>query len=133
MVSASSPGLNLEVCLDDKVFFDNDPYEAGLITVDLDDVDGQHELIFTMSGKTSDHTAIASDGTIINDLTLSIDNLCVDSMQLGQMMTKLSEYVHDFNGSQPTITDQFFGIMGCNGTVRLKFTTPIYLWLLENM
>jgi hypothetical protein len=23
--------------------------------------------------------------------------------------------------------------MGCNGTVSLKFTTPIYMWLLETM
>ena len=27
----------------------------------------------------------------------------------------------------------FFGNMGCNGYVSLKFATPIYLWLLEHM
>jgi hypothetical protein len=42
-------------------------------------------------------------------------------------------YTHDFNGSQPPVDDKFFGDLGCNGTVSLKFTAPTYLWLLENM
>ena len=42
-------------------------------------------------------------------------------------------FQHDFNGTQPEIKDTFFGEMGCNGTVSLRFTTPIYLWLLEHM
>ena len=37
------------------------------------------------------------------------------------------------NGTQPEIADNFFGIAGCNGTISFRFSTPIYLWLLENM
>jgi len=46
---------------------------------------------------------------------------------------KLAQYQHDFNGTGNPTIDKFYGEMGCNGTVSLKFTTPIYLWLLENM
>jgi len=42
-------------------------------------------------------------------------------------------YTHNFNGTQAETTDKFYGEMGCNGTVSLRFTTPIYLWLLETM
>jgi len=42
-------------------------------------------------------------------------------------------YVHDFNGTGKFVNKQFFGEMGCNGTVELKFSSPFYLWLLENM
>ena len=49
------------------------------------------------------------------------------------MLVEQAVYTHDFNGTQPEIEDTFFGEMGCNGTVSLRFTTPIYLWLLENM
>ena len=42
-------------------------------------------------------------------------------------------YRHDYNGTTDPFDDEFYGEMGCNGTVSLKFTTPIYLWLLENL
>ena len=42
-------------------------------------------------------------------------------------------YSHDFNGTQSMVNDSFHGRAGCNGTMSLKFSTPMYLWLLENM
>jgi len=49
------------------------------------------------------------------------------------MFTELATYTHDFNGTKELTQEKFYGVMGCNGTVSLKFATPIYLWLLENM
>jgi hypothetical protein len=49
------------------------------------------------------------------------------------MVTEQAVYTHDFNGTQQEIQDEFYSEMGCNGTVSLKFSTPIYLWLLEHM
>jgi hypothetical protein len=50
------------------------------------------------------------------------------------MFSEQAEYHHDCNGTaQQVILDKFYREMGCNGTVSLKFTTPVYLWLLENM
>ena len=39
----------------------------------------------------------------------------------------------EINGTQESVDDDFFGTMGCNGTVRLKFSSPVYLWLLETV
>jgi hypothetical protein len=49
------------------------------------------------------------------------------------MVTEVAAYHHDTNGSTGAVTDSFYGTMGCNGRVEMRFRTPIYLWLLENM
>jgi hypothetical protein len=64
---------------------------------------------------------------------LSIANISFDDIKIEQLVIDQSVYHHSFNGSQAPIEDKFFGDMGCNGHVSLPFTTPIYLWLLENM
>jgi hypothetical protein len=73
------------------------------------------------------------DLTQVSDKSITIENLAFDDIELGQLVTDLATYTHDFNGSQDTIQDQFFGSMGCNGIVRIEFSSPVYLWMLENM
>lgn len=98
----------------------------------LNDTDGNHELRIVMKHKTPEHTELDDAGTIVRDAMLTVSDVKFDEIALGQIMLEQAVYTHDFNGSQPTVEDQFFGNMGCNGTVSLKFTTPAYLWLLEN-
>jgi hypothetical protein len=86
-----------------------------------------------MKNKTTEHTQIDADGNILTDSCICIENLSFDQIALGQMFIDQAVYEHDFNGTADAIKDKFFGIMGCNGTVTLSFTCPIYLWLLENM
>ena len=104
-----------------------------LVKIDLPDVDGDHELRLVLTGKTEEHTKIDEQGAIVSDATLAISNLAFDEIKLGHMVTRLATYSHDFNGTKQLVQDKFYGVMGCNGTASLKFTTPIYLWLLENM
>jgi hypothetical protein len=87
-----------------------------------------------MKDKISDHTQIDLDGNIISDTRLVITNLAFDDINLGQLITEHAVYTHDQNAQLPTpVQDKFYSEMGCNGTVSLKFTTPVYLWLLEHM
>jgi hypothetical protein len=86
-----------------------------------------------MKNKTSDHTKVDSDGNIVADARLTITDLSFDEISLGHMVTEQAVYTHDFNGTSAIIQDQFYHELGCNGTVSLKFNTPIYLWLLEHM
>jgi hypothetical protein len=99
----------------------------------LEEDNAEHELRIVMKYKTPDHTELDDAGTIIRDAMLSISDIKFDEIELGQVFLNKTVYTHDFNGSQPSVEDQFFGEMGCNGTVSLKFTAPTYLWLLENM
>ena len=99
----------------------------------ISDDDNQHELRIVMKHKTADHTELDDAGNIIRDAMLSISDIKFDEIALGQVLLNKAVYTHDFNGSRPPVDDKFFGDLGCNGTVSLKFTTPTYLWLLENM
>jgi len=126
--------LGFEAWIDDTQFA-NIAHVQGkqLVKIDIPDVDGNHELRLVLKGKTEKHTQINDDGTIVSDATLTISNLAFDEIKLGHMLTQLATYTHNYNGTQGQVTDKFYSELGCNGTVSLKFTTPIYLWLLENM
>jgi hypothetical protein len=132
--SADNP-VGLEVWLDNKLLQDIDPVVGGTaINIDVDDEDElDHELKFVLKNKTQDHTEIDEVGNILKDSIVTIKNLKFDNIELGHMFFEQAVYCHDFNGNGPAIEEKFYGTMGCNGTVVLKFTTPVYLWLLENM
>jgi len=132
-VTATAPGLTLTARINDQEFWRGDPWGGHDIAIDVADDDGQHVLAFELSGKLPEHTKTDSAGTITEDVTVSVEDVSFDDIQLGHIFYAKSMYEHDYNGSGAPIQDQFWGIMGCNGTVTLPFTTPIYLWLLENM
>ena len=98
-----------------------------------DVTDQEHVLEIELQNKLPEHTEIDDSGTILSDRVIELQNISLDDIQLGEIFTQLATYQHDFNGTQDMIQDQFFGSMGCNGTVKLKFMSPVYLWLLENM
>ena len=130
----SSVSLGFEAWINNQKFFDTEHVQTQQpIVVEISDNDGEHELKFVLKNKTSDHTQVDADSNIVADATLSITDLSFDKIPLGHMVTEQAIYTHDFNGTGTITQDKFYGSMGCNGTVSLKFTTPIYLWLLEHM
>lgn len=125
--------LGLEIWLDNQKLFDQDHVQETHISTDFSDDDGEHELRFVLKNKLSEHTQIDADNTIISDARISISCIEFDGIALNQLVTDLAEYQHNFNGTGDLSTHKFYGELGCNGTVSLKFTTPVYLWLLEHM
>ena len=134
-ISATDALLDLAVVLDGQSQWQGRPgTDVQEISVEFEDADDQtHVLEFILSGKTSDHTRITEQGEIVSDVTVQIRDIAFDDIVIDQIFSELAEYHHDFNGTQSAVIERFYGKMGCNGTVRLEFTTPIYLWLLENM
>jgi hypothetical protein len=130
----SEARLGFEAWVDNQKFFDTDHVQVQQqIVTEIDDDDAEHELRLVLKNKTTDHTQVDDAGNIVADATLTITDLAFDEINLGQMFVDHATYTHDFNGTQKEIQDTFYGEIGCNGTVSLKFTTPIYLWLLEHM
>ena len=125
--------LGFEAWVDDQKFFDTDHVQAQQqLVVEIAD-DGEHELRFVLKNKTSNHTQIDEDGNIVSDSNLIVTNIEFDGIKLEHIVSEQAVYTHDFNGTRATTQNKFYSEMGCNGTVSLKFTTPIYLWLLEYM
>ena len=126
--------LGFEAWIDDQKFFDTEHVQAQqLVVMEIDDDDDEHELRFLLKNKTSDHTHVDEAGNIVSDATLIVTDLAFDEIRLGHIVTKQAVYTHDFNGTQEVTQEKFYGEMGCNGTVSLKFTAPVYLWLLEHL
>ena len=86
-----------------------------------------------MSGKTRRHTRLDAQGNITYDACLKITDISFDDISISDLLSQKAVYNHDFNGSGEQTQDRFYETMGCNGSVDLEFSTPIYLWLLENM
>jgi hypothetical protein len=135
-VDTTSPtaALGFEVWVNDQKFADSDHVQAQHpVVIEIADDDGEHELRFVLKNKTSDQTQVDAAGNIVSDARLIVTDLAFDEIPLGHVFTEQAMYTHNFNGTQQEIQDKFYGEMGCNGTVSLKFTTPIYRWLLERM
>jgi hypothetical protein len=126
--------LCFELWADSQLIFSN-PHVGKFqqIMCNLPNDEGDHILKFILKNKQSYHTIVNEQGEILQDVVLKISNIAFDEIELGHDILNLARYYHDYNGHGKEIEDQFLGEMGCNGTVVLKFSTPIYLWLLENM
>ena len=68
-------------------------------------------------------------------MLLNIDDITIDDISLGNLLWS-AEYLLDtpqtYNGQTITKLDSCVNL-GWNGSYSLKFTSPFYLWLLENM
>ena len=130
----SSAPLGFEVLLNGNSAWKIDHVtETCQIIFDISDDEAVHKLEFVMTGKTVEHTVVDNQGAIISDAMLAINNIMIDDIDMDLLLNDKSKYTHDFNGTQPAVEDKFYGNMGCNGTITFEFTTPFYLWLLENM
>ena len=127
--------LNFEILLDNtRIFYSDHINEPVVFSCNInDEIETEHVLEFVMTSKTSDCTQIDDQGNIVSDAMLSVKTIEFDEIDIFKTFTENSVYTHDFNGTQPEIQEKFYGDMGCNGRVTFKFTTPFYLWLLENM
>jgi len=126
--------LGLEIWIDNQKLFDQAHVQGShQVSTDFSDDDGEHELRFVLKNKLSEHTQLDANNTIVSDARITVTGIEFEGIALNQLVSDLAEYQHDFNGSGELSTHKFYGELGCNGTVILRFTTPIYLWLLEHM
>jgi hypothetical protein len=136
VISPSDPAcpLNVEVWIDQQQIFATEHLANPVrISHDIAENDANHELRVILKNKLPEHTKIDADGSITQDAVINISSFEFEDIDINQVVQDLAIYTHDFNGSAAEIQDKFFGSMGCNGTLSLRFSTPIYIWLLENM
>lgn len=131
---AANP-IGVEVWLDNQRMYDFDRCtRLESISVEFDDnAERLHQLKIVIKNKTSEHTRVDPQGNIVADSSLIINNFMLDGIEITQVVSNLATYEHNFNGSGDWVKESFFNTVGCNGTVTFSFSTPSYLWLLENM
>ena len=96
--------------------------------------EGAHTLKIRLENKTNADTNIRN-GEIIDDMLLNIDDITIDDISLGNLLWS-AEYILDhpqeYRGQTITKLDNCVNL-GWNGTWILKFTSPFYIWLLEQL
>jgi hypothetical protein len=127
--------VGVEVWINQQCVLDQDQCtEPCAVDHDFDDTDEQlHVVKIVLKNKTTEHTQIDDNGTIVSDSVLEIKNFVIDEIDIDQVVREQAVYCHDFNGTGTETTDQFYNTVGCNGTVTLEISTPAYLWILEKM
>jgi len=126
--------INLQILLDDAVMFNKNITAEETVSFDFDEDDGKHTLKFLISDKNDTHVVRDADGNVLDSTELSITNMKFDEIDISNIiMVSPLEYRHNYNGNGEETVDKFYGTAGCNGEITLNFSTPIYLWILENM
>jgi len=126
--------LGIAVWIDNQLVHENphvkDMYKFQHV---INDDKAEHELCLVMSGKTALHTTVDQAGNITKDACLTVLDPKIDDVEIVQLFNEKTVYTHNFNGTQAESQHKFYGVMGCNGTATLRFSTPMYMWLLENI
>ena len=126
--------LGLEIWLDDNLLLNTESLDQPRqFECEIPDTVGEHCLRFVLKNKTDSHTKVNDQGQIIKDACIKINNLEFDNISLGHALTEIATYTHDFNGTGVITQQKFYGEMGCNGQVNVPFSTPIYMWMLDNL
>ena len=136
IISSTNPTakIGIEIWFDNTQIYNAEHVEENVNFVhEFEDTESEHQLRFVMKNKAEEHTITDNSGNILSDCCICIKELSFDEIKLGQVLIDQAVYEHNFNGTADPVKDQFYGEMGCNGTLTLAFTTPVYLWLLENM
>jgi hypothetical protein len=133
--NSTSRNIGIELYLNNVKFFDSIVFPGTHHVVhEFDEDEAEHYLYIVMKGKTQQDTKIDDQGNILEDAIIDIQNVSVDEINIDQLVYDLAQYIHDSNGTESAASiKKFYGHLGCNGRVQLKFFCPIYLWLLENM
>lgn len=99
-------------------------------TTDVDE-DKEHILEIRLENKNdSDTVENESKTAIVKDLLLNIDKIEIDEIDIAELKWSASEFIAD-NADRSPLKNCVN--LGWNGSYKLKFSSPFYLWLLENM
>ena len=108
--------------------------EVSYIEFDRDVAEGSTTLKIRLENKT-DSDVVKDDETkedflIVKDLLLHIKSVEIDDINLGDIIWKKSTFT-GADSNRPVLTNCVD--LGWNGTWVLEFTSPFYIWLLENI
>ena len=96
--------------------------------------DGANSLKIRLENKESSDTIVDND-VIIKDMVIDITDIKIDEIPIGSLLWN-AEYLldepHDYHGQTVTRLENCV-TLGWNGTYVLNFTSPFYIWLLENL
>lgn len=119
-----------KIYVDDNLIFDDLVKDAIDFNYATELTEGEHLLVIELCDKDKYQTVVEND-QIVKDQLLNIDAISFDEIEIGFLRYSLSKYYPTQEDAPQEVTNCVN--LGWNGRWELKFTTPIYLWLLEHM
>jgi hypothetical protein len=105
--------------------------------------EGDCNLVIELVNKSTADTILDSNGNIIEDLLLNIESIEIDEIDLGSLLWSASDYRPIYpetyklkiteTGQELPVSVKNCVNLGWNGKWTLLFTSPFYIWLLENI
>jgi hypothetical protein len=125
--------IMLEVWIDEQKIYETVATpDLHTINAQLTEEPGNHVLKLVMLGKLPQHTVCDTSGNILSDIYFQIFKLEFEELDMQNIFCQgLPIYTHSFNSTQAEFVDEFYGMLGCNGIVEIRFSTPIFLWLTD--
>lgn len=120
-----------KVYVDNILLFDGEIGEPLDINWKNELSSGSHDLIIKMYNKDRFQTVI-EDGEVVKDSLINIEKITFDGIDIDYLAQSLSIYQPVEQPGVPAIVRNCVNL-GWNGTWKLSFNTPIYIWLLENL
>ena len=136
-----------EILINDKSYFKDDitatEDKPQVIEFEHECEEGvDHELIIKRSGKVNNQTVVNDKGDLLKDQLLNIKSIEIDEIDIGALVYEgiyTPEYPEPWATQQreagTELKESFKNVtqIGHNGTWRFKFSSPFYMWLLENL
>jgi hypothetical protein len=131
--TAAAPEITVEMLLNETLLYQSALNQTLIsITHNFDDtVDCVEQKIqIRLAGKSNNHTSCDDNGNIISDVALIVKKFEIEHISVVDIFCSGKQcYRHNFNGTAEEFVDEFYGYIGCNGTVTFDFYSPIYLWI----
>jgi hypothetical protein len=136
-----------EILINDKSYFKGDitgtEDKPDIIEFETEfEEDKEYKFIINRSGKVKNQTVIDDKGDIQKDQLLHIKTIEIDEIDIGPLVYEgiyTPQYPEPWASQQrdsdnePPKTLKNVTAMGHDGEWRLIFTSPFYMWLLENL
>lgn len=117
--------------------------EIEYFEFDVEVQEGECSLVIEFKNKQDQDTVVDANGEIVDDLLLNINSIEIDEIDLGSLLWTTSSYrpiypaIYKKNMEQQgnTLPESITSCvnLGWNGHWTLPFTSPYYIWLLENI
>tara|TARA_B100000424_G_C22932896_1_gene496238 strand:+ start:1551 stop:2030 length:480 start_codon:yes stop_codon:yes gene_type:complete len=137
---------HVEILINDDLQYKGDITETenkpNIIEFEYEMEEKEYSLVINRSGKGKNQTIVNENGDILKDQLLHIKNINIDEIDIGALVyegvytpkypepwaTQQRESGNDLRDSFKNVTK-----MGFDGEWRFTFSSPFYMWLLENL
>jgi hypothetical protein len=121
-----------KVYIDEQLIFDNQIVSPTTVKFSGELTEGKHKLVIELYDKNKYQTVL-ENGQIVKDQLLNIDSIMFDEIDCQYLKHSLSTYFPNNPSDEIPAKVKNCINLGYNGRWEFEFTTPIYIWLLENL